>query len=195
MAFALLQLLLPWQPAQGQFAVDGKLVHSPSPERFSVCYGHGCRDIALLGLSAAEWHRVRNRLTPPPADAVEERHRIADAIALLENLVGERTGTSRDIGGTFPGTGKSGQMDCTDEATNTTTYLKMMAGNGLLHWHTVDENAVRGFFIFGWPHITAVIRETETGQRYAVDSWFHDNGAPPEILPLKTWRSGWRPTQ
>ncbi len=107
--------------------------------------------------------------------------------------MGKHTGTTGDLGGTFPGTGKSGQMDCVDEAVNTTTYLRMMAAEDLLRWHTVDNHAVRGFFIFGWPHTTAVIRETQTDQRFAVDAWFHRNGAPPEVLPLATWRSGWRP--
>ncbi len=192
-AFLLVMLLLAWRPAVAQFAADFPVVASPTPDHFSVCYGHSCREIVALQLSPVEWQRVRNLLMPPAADAAEERQQISAAIALLEDIVGAHTGTSSDIGGTFPGTGKSGQMDCVDEATNTTTYLRVMASDGLLRWHTIEDHANRGFFIFGWPHRTAVIRDTRTGQRFAADSWFHGNGIAPEILPLKTWRSGWRP--
>ncbi len=189
----LLQALPAWQPAFAQSFADAELIEAPAPDHFSVCYGQSCREIVEVGLRPTEWERVRDQLSPPSRDAAGERARLAGAIALLEDLMGARTGTSADLGGTFAGAGKSGQMDCVDEATNTTTYLRMMDSDGLLRWHTVEDHAVRGFFIFGWPHVTAVIRETQTGQRFAVDSWFHHNGVAPEILPLKTWRSGWRP--
>ncbi len=185
--------MIAWQPALGQSVGDAELTTTPEPDSFTVCFGHGCRDVAFINLGADDWERVRKQFAPPTVNAAEERARLAAAIALLENMVGSRTGTSADLAGTFPGTGRSGQMDCTDEATNTTTYLRMLDRDGLLRWHSIDENAVRGFFIFGWPHITAVIREKQTGQRFAVDSWFHPNGVAPEILPLKTWRSGWKP--
>ncbi len=192
-AAAGLALLLATRSAKAQVTSDAEVVSTPAPQHFSVCYGHGCRDIAQIGLSPAEWQGVRDRLTPPAANAAMERQRISAAVALLESFVGAYTGTGRDIGGTFPGTGRPGQMDCIDEATNTTPYLKMMAAENLLRWHTVEDHAIRGFFIFGWPHASAVIRDTESGERYAVDSWFHRNGVAPEIVPLKTWRSGWRP--
>ncbi len=192
-AAAGLTLMLSAQAVSAQGNFDDETSSTAEPRHLSICYGHGCRDIAQVGLSPAEWQGVRARLTPPAANPAMERQRISAAIALLESVVGAHTGTGKDIGGTFPGTGRPGQMDCIDEATNTTTYLKMMAAENLLRWHTVEDHAIRGFFIFGWPHASAVIRDTESGERYAVDSWFHRNGVAPEIVPLKTWRSGWRP--
>ena len=194
-AAAVSLLLLVPVPAVSQ-AVDSD--HAPDashrrPDAFSVCYGHGCRETVQLSLTAREWAEVKKQLSPPADNALNERRRIRRAIALLEVIVGRHTGTSSDIGGTFAGTGRLGQMDCVDEATNTTAYLQRMANAGLLRWHTVDEPAHRGFFILGWPHTSAVIRETETGERYSVDSWFHANGYPPEIVPLNRWRAGWRP--
>mgnify|MGYP006950043666 CR=1 FL=1 len=50
-----------------------------------------------------------------------------------------------------------------------------------------------GFIIFGWPHTTAVVEEVASGERWAVDSWFHDNGVAPEILELPRWKAGWSP--
>ena len=188
-----LTLMLSAQAVPAQDTSGAEILSTPAPQHFSVCYGHGCRDIAQIGLSPAEWQGVKERLTPPAVNPAMERQRISAAVALLESVVGAHTGTAKDIGGTFPGTGRPGQMDCIDEATNTTTYLKMMAAENLLRWHTVEEHAIRGFFVFGWPHASAVIQDVQSGERYAVDSWFHRNGVAPEIIPLKSWRSGWRP--
>jgi hypothetical protein len=37
------------------------------------------------------------------------------------------------------------------------------------------------------PHYTAIIRETKTGQRWAVDSRIGDNGENPSITQLGDW--------
>ena len=41
-------------------------------------------------------------------------------------------------------------MDCIDESTNTTVYLRPLAANDLLRWHEVGPDATRGYFLFGW---------------------------------------------
>jgi hypothetical protein len=130
-----------------------------------------------------------------PAEAPpEEREQIRSAIALLETVVGPMTGTSSDLGGTWPGFGLPGQMDCIDESINTTTYLRMLQKYGLLRWHGVVDRATR-WSLFSWPHTTAVIEERSSRRQWAVDSWFLDNGEPPFVLPLETWRDGWKPPQ
>lgn len=111
----------------------------------------------------------------------------------MEALIGPLTGTSNDRGRNFQGVGTDGQMDCIDESTNTTSYLTMLVQDGLVTRHSVQDRVTRGFFIFGWPHTTAVIRDNESGERFAVDSWFLDSGEPPFILPLQVWRDGWEP--
>ncbi len=166
---------------------------SPRPGAFTVCHGHGCEERAPVSLTAAEWARVVALFRRLPHDAAAERRAVACAVGLLERLVGPRAGTDGDLGGTFPGLGRPGQMDCVDEATNTGTYLRMFADAGLLRFHVPDGRATRGFFLMGWPHTTAVLRERATGRRWAVDSWFHDNGVPARILPLERWRAGWKP--
>ena len=134
-------------------------------------------------------------MAAPAADASEERTRLAHAVALLERIVGERVGTSADIGGTFQGAFKSGQLDCVDETVNTTVYLSLIEDDGLLEWHTLGAPADRNLFTGAccWPHKTAVVNETSSGDSYAIDSWFHDNGVPAEVVPLSDWLSGWRP--
>ncbi|HHQ40783.1 MAG TPA: hypothetical protein ENK20_00635 [Chromatiales bacterium] len=167
---------------------------APRPEAFTVCHGHGCEQRTRVSLAPAEWARVEALFRPLPRDAAAERRAVACAIGLLERLVGPSTGTAGDLGGTFPGLGRPGQMDCVDEATNTGTYLRMLADAGLLRFHVPDGRATRGYFVAGWPHTTAVMRERATGRRWAVDSWFENNGRPARVVPLGRWRRGWRPS-
>lgn len=129
-----------------------------------------------------------------PENPAEERAAIAQAIAQLERHVGAATGTDRDLGGTFPGAFQNGQMDCIDEATNTTRYLQLFAQQKWLRWHDHLEPVTRLPIPKGWwPHSTAVIRERGSGKTFAVDSWFDANGQPPHIVDLPTWRHGWKP--
>ena len=86
------------------------------------------------------------------------------------------TGTSTDKGGNWAGWGLPGQMDCIDESTNTTIYLRMLQKDGLLRWHQAGDRATR-WTPFTWPHTTAVIEERDSLLRWAVDSWFLDNAA------------------
>jgi hypothetical protein len=156
----------------------------------SVCYGHGCSQTTEVTLDESEFSSVRE-LFLDVKHAAHEREQIASAIAMLEILAGAKTRTSTDRAGT--GLAWPGQMDCIDESANTTAYLALFAREGLLRWHAVEANATRGWLLFGWPHTTAVIREVASGERFAVDSWFFDNGAAPAIVPLTLWRSGWTP--
>jgi hypothetical protein len=109
----------------------------------------------------------------------------------MERLVARQAGTAKDVGRNLAVADQSTQLDCVDEAVNSTTYLQMFAADGLLRYHGVDPPAHRGGAILA--HNTAVLRELATGQRYAIDSWFYDNGAPAVVLSLQTWLDGWEP--
>ncbi|MBI3575587.1 MAG: hypothetical protein HY083_08050 [Gammaproteobacteria bacterium] len=181
----------------------------PTPQHIPVCSGYGCRIIDSVSLSDVEWRSVRAVFVPRAESPADERRQIARAIAQLEKIIGPKTETEHDKGGTFPGLFEDGQMDCIDESTNTTVYLRLLAANDLLRWHEVWPDATRGYFLFGWPHTTATVREKPSGddsmdgggraapgavaEEYAVDSWFFDNGVEPVIIPLKLWRDGWNP--
>lgn len=138
--------------------------------------------------------RNRSPLYAPLQSPEAERERIKTAIGLFEQKVGAKTGTSVDIHGTFFKTGKY-QLDCVDESTNTTVYLSLLQQKGLIRFHRVEGPSVRLPLIHAgrWPHQTAVITELNTSEFFAVDSWFHDNGAPAEIISLKEWKEGWKP--
>jgi hypothetical protein len=170
----------------------GALVeHAPKPTAFRVCHGSNCRIETPVSLSAEDWSRVRAQFQPPPATAAEERRRIAGAIGLMEQLAAPQAGTARDVGRNLAVSDQSTQLDCVDEAVNSSTYLHLIEAEGLLKFHTIEMPAHRGGVILA--HNTAVVRENATGQRYAVDSWFYDNGAPAVVLPLQTWLNGWEP--
>ena len=168
-------------------------VTRPTFANFSVCYGNTCRFIAGLGFSQEEWNRIRAMFGAAAAAPAAEREHIRTAVAELEKITGARIGTSADRGENLNGLGLDGQMDCVDESTNTTAYLTMMQLDNLLRWHTVEPRTSRGVGSLQAPHFTAVIRDKSDDMRYAVDSWFLDNGEPPFIVPLPLWEKGWRP--
>ena len=181
--------------AQALFDRRPTLIDDPQPQRFSVCYGHTCSVVVTASLPQAAWQRVRVVFHAGVDGPEDERTRIASAIALLETLVGEITGTARDLGGDVRGFLKPGQMDCVDEANNSTTYLKMFAADGLLKWHEVGPVVKRGHILFGMPHATAIITDKTTREQWAVDSWYLDNGEPPYIVPYRIWKDGWSPPE
>lgn len=165
-----------------------------SHRRFTHCHGYGCASVSRLGFSDSEWQDIRTLMQPPATRPADERRLIRVAIAHLEQLVGAKTGTGSDRGGTFRAAGRPGQLDCIDESTNTRVYLHMLYDDHLLTWHQPFGLAHRGLLIVGgWPHTTAVIREQGSDKRFAVDSWFLDNGKLPHIVELTNWQQGWRP--
>lgn len=172
------------------------IVTDPTPGRFSVCHAGTCTIVSQAGLDEERWAEIAAVFRTTARDAQEERARIAEAIARFETVVGAITGTSDDRAGNQGGEYWSAQMDCVDESTNSTTYLRILARERLLKWHRVEARVTKGFFLFGWPHTTAVVSEVQTGAKWAVDSWFYENGKPPVIVPLELWRQrGWRPAK
>jgi len=170
-----------------------RFIGYPTPDNFSICLHNTCRDIAFVSLSPQQWQQVTRLFTPAADSASQERVYIQQAIALLESFTGQQTLTHLDKAKNDLSKGIKGQLDCIDEATNTTIYLRLIAEAGLLKWHQQASRMTRGIFSGNAPHTTATLIETETQQRFAVDSWFKDNGQPPYIMPLAEWKTGWKP--
>lgn len=147
------------------------------------CTDFGCRNQQRVTLDDPSWQRVA-RLFDGVDSAAAERSAIAQAIALLEADVGLRTGTWRDKAYNWQRAGEPGELDCIAESNNTDRYLKTLEQAGLLHWHHTLAREMRGLFFVHW---TAVIEDKANGSRWAVDSWFRDNGQPPVIIPLAQW--------
>jgi len=176
-----------------EFFVRDDIITNPDRERFSVCYNHSCDTVVTQSLSVAEWSRIQSLFDPPAGSPETERLKIALAVAHMEKLVGVLTGTDRDKGKNLQGLFSDGQMDCIDESTNTTSYLRMMEAANLIHWHSIEDRQSRYPSLLSWPHTTAVIKEKQSGMLYAVDSWFYENGRQPVIMPLSEWKVGWEP--
>lgn len=155
---------------------------------FQLCVDYHCDVLRPVRLSLEEWDEVR-ALFPPAASAAAERQQIRHAVGLLERLSGRQTGTWRDAPRNSGEGSEVGQLDCIAESMNTTTYLTLMAEDGLLRWHRVIERARRNPWLFDI-HWTAVVEDRSDNRLYAVDSWFFGNGEPPVIQSLDAWRAG-----
>jgi hypothetical protein len=165
----------------------------PKGNTVYVCHAYGCKLQTRFRFTDADVAELSKLMeTTRIADtAHEERRAVAYAIGWMERRVGDVIGTSADRPGMdFAASGDPTQQDCVDEATNSTSYLMVLAHNKLLRHHAVGtpfakENLLRG--ISGWPHWTAVLRESATGTRWAVDSWIFKNGENPAIVEADKW--------
>jgi hypothetical protein len=170
---------------------------APTLDGLDVCFGGGCAEIRHISISSLEWAQVAaiftNKVANDNLKADQERKQIAEAVGKLEIIVGTKIGTSGDRAGTFNNSKYPGQLDCNDEAINTTTYIHLMQYYGLVKLHEAEDIHRRGYFFNGWPHSTAVIHKISSGEQFAVDSWFYDNGAPATVVPLAVWKSGFIP--
>ena len=152
----------------------------------TICKDFGCKSTQTVALSKQHWQRIAAHFSTPPITPEKERDAIARAIAEFESIVGPLTNTEQEKGGNVDGYGLPGQMDCIDESTNTTSYLHAIERNGFLRWHITGKRAFRRPFIFD-QHWTATIEQVDTGSRWAVDSWFLDNGYRPYVQAIDRW--------
>lgn len=166
---------------------------TPTLGQFEVCHSGGCAESNQLSINDAEWRSVAQIFSVKANNAAEERLQISKAIGEIERIVGAKNGTSTDLAGTFDSGEVAGQLDCNDEAINTTTYMRLLKSNGLMKLHEIEDTRTRNFFFTGWPHTTAVIRDIKTGTRFAVDSWFYDNGHSATIVPFSEWKANYQP--
>jgi hypothetical protein len=168
-------------------------------DNFPHCQGYGCPTYKNVILNKHDWSIIEKAYGGKAQTAAEEREKAAAAIGAFERVVGPLTGTEVDVKGTFTAMGRGqrgkGQLDCVDESTNTTIYLMLLKQKGLLNFHEIEQPQVRWPIISGrgWMHQTAAVTEKATGEQFAIDSWFEDNGAPAWVVPLPAWRDGWHP--
>ena len=149
----------------GQFSTK-----PPEGDTVTVCHAYGCKaqtpfsftssDIAEI--SAVMMH-VRRVDSPS-----EERRAIAYAISWMERRVAPTVGTASDQPSiSFLGSGDESQQDCVDEATNTTSYLLVLERHGLIQHHMVERPFAKDD-LSHWTHWAALIREKESGERFAI---------------------------
>ena len=172
---------------------DWQVVKQPSNNRIRICHGFDCHYQEPLIIDDGSIAKLGEIIAEGSGSAAEERQALAKAVQWFEILVGPIVGSDKDIGG-FVGdaSGERGQMDCIDEATNTTSLFLLAEKNGFIKHHIVKHPVARGFLLDGrFPHATAVIEVTVTGAQFAIDSWVYDNGVIPDVIPLEKWFSAW----
>lgn len=168
-------------------------IREPRGNTVYVCHAYGCKKQTRFRFTDEDITAISKLMetTRKEESAAEERRAVAYAIGWMERRTGDVIGTKDDRPGMdFMASGDPTQQDCVDEASNTTSYLLVLAHNKLLRHHTVGtpfakENYLRG--VAGWTHWTAVIHETANGQKWAVDSWIFANGENPAIVETEKW--------
>ncbi len=167
----------------------GAVVKETTVSKLSVCHGFDCRNRTALGLTGADNARFASIMAGGRSSPQAERKAIASAVAYFETRAGQAIGVRDTAKSTLAQSGRTGQMDCIDESTNTRTVMLYLQSRGLIRHHRVESNVSRGFFADGrYPHSTAVLSE-KGGRRWAVDSWYEPMGGRPDIMPLDEWRS------
>ncbi len=164
------------------YLISWPLVAEPD---FVHCYDFGCKSREEINYLPQNWDEIRAIFSINTNNKAQEKQAIRRAIALMERISGDLVGTSLDKGGNYPGYDIEKQQDCVDESTNTYQYLKALERLHLLKWHHVVPKKRR--IVWLATHWTAVIADNETNQRFAVDSWYRDNGQPPYIQKLEDW--------
>ncbi|HQF30461.1 MAG TPA: hypothetical protein PLJ34_03360, partial [Hyphomicrobiales bacterium] len=172
---------------------SGHSVATPKGDRVMVCHSYGCARRVPLALSGADVAKLQSMLAAGKASPAAEREAVSHAVQWYERKTAALIGGTPDRSKTEPSmSGVPGQMDCVDEATNTTSLLVLASERGLLAHHRVGAPVARGFFLDGrYPHVTAVLVENDDGRPYAVDSWPGPNAAPPEVMTLDKWFATW----
>ena len=174
---------------------EARSASPPAGDRVYVCHGYGCRYTTPVTFSGAELATITAPLQAGLDSPEQERVALARSVQAFEEIVGRRVGTGSDRGGIEIGGGDKSQMDCIDEATNTTSLMLMLEARGALKNHKVMHPVARGFFLDGrYPHATAVLGETSGDEKWAIDSWPDDNGKPPVVQRLDIWLASRRTT-
>jgi len=181
--------------SQSTTFLDRYVDADPTPARFLECHGFSCAESSRVSLNKNQWRRVAAVFKPPAKDAKAERRQIAQAVSLMQRLVGAQTGTAvhqwthKDMN-ILPNLGDPTQLDCIDEAVNTWTYMTMMERSGLFRFHHVAQLSNAGSLHD--PRNTAVLQENSGGY-FAIDPALVDFGVPPPVMPLATWTGDWPP--
>lgn len=161
-------------------------------DEVTICYNWNCANMARVSFSDEQLSVVQ-QLFSEVNDSVSERIAISDAIGVLELFAAQQSPTSADRGGNWDDQNVNGRMDCIDHSTNTTSYLKLFEANHWLRFYRVGERVKRVRFFGVSAHWAARIDDIQTGESFAVDSWFYDNGSPAVLYKLEDWLSGQSP--
>jgi len=161
----------------------------PVNNKIYVCHTYGCRRRTIVQFNDQDLGELRAILEVGAASPITERAAVSKAVQWYELRIARDVGNHNDKGGYDASmSGVPGQMDCIDEATNTTSLLMVAQANQMLAHHKVRKPVAKGFFLDGrYPHATAVLVENSGKGTYAIDSYPRGNAEPPVIMDLDAW--------
>ena len=165
-----------------------------------ICSNYGCSKISNASISNETLEVIEFTLAMSIKSPASEREALSSVIGILEKVIGEQINTQYDIAGTFhtylhPLKSKSDQMDCIDESANTLLYLRILDQKNKIIWHEIVSLSTRGGFFAGYPHTAVLLREKQSQEEFIIDSWFHDNAQPAEVVDYNKWKKGWKPNK
>ena len=162
----------------------------PTPALLVACHGFGCGMQTHVDLSPGDRARLTTMLAAGKSSAAAERRAVAGAVQWLDRRIAPLAGTTQRVA--RAGLAEShdpGQMDCIDLGANNTSLFLLLAQLRLLTHHRPELPVSRGILLDArLPHTTAVLGETASGAKWAVDNWTRKYGELPEIMPLEVWR-------
>jgi len=157
----------------------------------AICYNYGCAVQTIVKIDTDDTLQL-SLLFADADSAPEERESIRYAMGYMNRIAGKQTPVFNDKGGNDNEEGVNGRMDCIDHSRSTTAYLRFIEARGWLQFHRVLEPVHRAPLLVN-DHWSARIEEINSGEQYAVDTWFLDNGEPATIYPVREWLAGAAP--
>lgn len=151
-----------------------------------ICYNYSCRKKDSIQVSADDIKQI-HIIFKSNSNSYIERQAIAESIALFEIIASKQSPVYNDKGKNHQDNNLPGKMDCIDEAFNATHYLQFIDKLGLLKWHSIEAPVYRSPWFMG-QHWAAQVREKQTGQFFAVDSWEKDHAFPAVIQKVEQWK-------
>lgn len=170
--------------------LEERQIEPPSLERITVCAGEVCAKRREVSLTAEDRDTLRAFFAGTEGVPAAEREAVKRAIVWFERRAGvdDKRPPTEELDKQNVKEVFWNYHSCVDDTANTTTFLLTLEQLGVLTQHEVEGQAYRGLVIDGRvPHFTAVIREKDTGEEYAVDTWLYTTGEPVIVKPLSDW--------
>ena len=154
---------------QNYYAMDwldeGRMVKLPRGNVVYLCSTVGCQTRTRYKFTESQAQIMRAMVSSSPATAAGERATLRRQISRIERWTCSTHGVCNDSPD-ISWWSRNGQMDCVDEATNTTTYMLWLASIGALRQHRVVPPRSRG------SHWQPVLCQ-RGGQCFTIDSDFN----------------------
>lgn len=166
-----------WLEIKDPFTQDGEMeirnVKLPTKTKIDLCSTVGCQTRTTIYMHT--WLRDEAEfLMSEATNTTTERKALAKTIAYLESQTCDLNKTCNDRPGV--GGNETGQLDCVDEATNTTSYMLWLQKWGLLRWHKVTLPDWKG-----WHWFATMCEIQKTKKCFIVESDFNKTGQEPII--------------